>query len=195
MKIGLKVKLVNHNFIQAMTEAGFKNAAELSRASGFHQTVIGKWINLKCCPNASKVIDKLEHILKVPIDFLFPPDLVEAIVKKPETRFYFHKELETLSFDDVDPKLLSYNPSNVEILGKEALKNSLSSIFDSLTEREEKVLRLRFGIDDGYERSLREVGKIFNVNAERVRQIQAKAMQKIKSPHRAKLLEKLKQFL
>ena len=58
-----------------------------------------------------------------------------------------------------------------------------------LTEREEKVLRLRFGLEDGRTRTLEEVGKEFNVTRERIRQIEAKAIRKLKKPNRAKRLK------
>ena len=72
------------------------------------------------------------------------------------------------------------------------LKETLSSVLDSLTPREEKVLRLRFGLDDGRSRTLEEVGKEFNVTRERIRQIEAKALRKLRHPSRSK---KLKDFL
>jgi RNA polymerase primary sigma factor len=72
------------------------------------------------------------------------------------------------------------------------LKEQMDGVLSSLTEREEKVLRLRFGIGDGYPRTLEEVGQIFNVTRERVRQIEAKALRKLRHPTRAR---KLKNFL
>ena len=65
-------------------------------------------------------------------------------------------------------------------------------VLDTLTEREEKVLRLRFGLDDGRARTLEEVGKEFNVTRERIRQIEAKALRKLRHPSRSK---KLKDYL
>ena len=58
-----------------------------------------------------------------------------------------------------------------------------------MTEREEKVLRLRFGLEDGRTRTLEEVGKEFNVTRERIRQIEAKALRKLKHPNRSKRLK------
>jgi len=72
------------------------------------------------------------------------------------------------------------------------LKEQMGGVLDTLTEREKKVLRLRFGIGDGYPRTLEEVGAIFNVTRERVRQIEAKALKKLRHPTRAR---KLKNFL
>ncbi|NLI58975.1 MAG: RNA polymerase sigma factor RpoD [Clostridium sp.] len=72
------------------------------------------------------------------------------------------------------------------------LKEQLIDVLDTLTPREEKVLRLRFGLDDGRARTLEEVGKVFNVTRERIRQIEAKALRKLRHPSRSK---KLKDYL
>jgi len=72
------------------------------------------------------------------------------------------------------------------------LKEQLIDVLDTLTEREQKVLRLRFGLDDGRARTLEEVGKEFNVTRERIRQIEAKALRKLRHPSRSK---KLKDYL
>ena len=74
----------------------------------------------------------------------------------------------------------------------EMLKSELNDVLKTLTEREEKVLRLRFGIDDGQSLTLEEVGKIFGVTRERITQIESKALRKLKHPSRSK---KLKDFL
>ena len=72
------------------------------------------------------------------------------------------------------------------------LKEQLTEVLDTLTPREEKVLRLRFGLDDGRARTLEEVGREFNVTRERIRQIEAKALRKLRHPSRSK---KLRDFL
>ena len=72
------------------------------------------------------------------------------------------------------------------------LKEQLLGVLDTLTPREEKVLRLRYGIDDGKPRTLEEVGREFNVTRERIRQIEAKALRKLRHPSRSK---RLKDFL
>ena len=74
----------------------------------------------------------------------------------------------------------------------ELLKDELNDVLLELTDREEKVLRLRFGLDDGRTRTLEEVGREFNVTRERIRQIEAKALRKLKHPSRSK---RLKDFL
>jgi len=83
-------------------------------------------------------------------------------------------------------------PSPVEAASFTLLKEQLEEVLETLTPREKKVLRLRFGIDDGRARTLEEVGQIFGVTRERIRQIEAKALRKLRHPSRSK---KLKDFL
>jgi len=83
-------------------------------------------------------------------------------------------------------------PAPAEVASHTLLKEQLSDVLSTLTEREEKVLRLRFGLEDGRSRTLEEVGKEFNVTRERIRQIEAKALRKLRHPSRSK---RLKDFL
>ena len=83
-------------------------------------------------------------------------------------------------------------PAPAEAASYALLKEQLIEVLNTLTEREEKVLRLRFGLDDGRARTLEEVGKEFNVTRERIRQIEAKALRKLRHPSRSK---KLKDYL
>ena len=83
-------------------------------------------------------------------------------------------------------------PSPADAASHTLLKEQLGNVLSTLTPREEKVLRLRFGLEDGRSRTLEEVGKEFNVTRERIRQIEAKALRKLRHPSRSK---KLKDFL
>ena len=84
--------------------------------------------------------------------------------------------------EDVD----SVSPQDATIMG--SLKQSLNVVLSSLTDREEKVLKMRFGIDTEMDFTLEEVGKSFSVTRERIRQIEAKALKKLKHPNRKKQL-------
>ena len=105
--------------------------------------------------------------------------------------------LETPIGEEEDSHLGDFIPDNEAPAPAEAasfalLKEQLIEVLSTLTEREEKVLRLRFGLDDGRARTLEEVGKEFNVTRERIRQIEAKALRKLRHPSRSK---KLKDYL
>ena len=83
-------------------------------------------------------------------------------------------------------------PSPQDAATTTMLRDQLFKTLDLLSEREEKVIRLRFGLDDGKIRTLEEVGKVFDVTRERIRQIEAKALRKLRHPKRS---DKLKDFL
>ena len=83
-------------------------------------------------------------------------------------------------------------PAPSDVASHTMLKEQLAEVLSTLTPREEKVLRLRFGLEDGRSRTLEEVGKEFNVTRERIRQIEAKALRKLRHPSRSK---RLKDFL
>ena len=105
--------------------------------------------------------------------------------------------LETPIGEEEDSHLGDFIPDNdspapAESAAFAILKDQLDEVLDSLTLREQKVLKLRFGIDDGRARTLEEVGKQFDVTRERIRQIEAKALRKLKHPSRSK---KLRDFL
>ncbi len=105
--------------------------------------------------------------------------------------------LETPIGEEEDSHLGDFIPDDEILAPSDAatftmLREELIGVLDSLTPREQKVLRLRFGLDDGKPRTLEEVGKEFDVTRERIRQIEAKALRKLRHPSRSK---KLKDFL
>ena len=105
--------------------------------------------------------------------------------------------LETPIGEEEDSHLGDFIPDDEALAPADAashvlLKEQLANVLYTLTPREEKVLRLRFGLEDGRARTLEEVGKEFNVTRERIRQIEAKALRKLRHPSRSK---KLKDFL
>jgi len=105
--------------------------------------------------------------------------------------------LETPIGEEEDSHLGDFIPDEDALAPAEAasfslLKEQLEDVLDTLTDREEEVLRLRFGLDDGKARTLEEVGRVFGVTRERIRQIEAKALRKLRHPSRSK---KLKDYL
>ena len=123
----------------------------------------------------------------------FPVDKVRDILKIAQEPV----SLETPIGEEEDSHLGDFIPDEdasepSEVASFTLLKEQLMSVLSTLTPREEKVLRLRFGIEDGRSRTLEEVGKEFNVTRERIRQIEAKALRKLRHPSRSK---KLRDFL
>jgi len=102
--------------------------------------------------------------------------------------------LETPIGEEEDSHLGDFIPDDIAQAPADAaaftmLKEQLLEVLETLTPREEKVLRLRFGLDDGRQRTLEEVGKEFSVTRERIRQIEAKALRKLRHPSRSKKLK------
>ena len=116
--------------------------------------------------------EKVREIQKIALD---PVSLETPISEEDDSHLGdFIEDKDTLSPDDYTNNQL--------------LKDEINAVLQGLTEREEKVLRLRFGLLDGRTRTLEEVGKEFNVTRERIRQIEAKALRKLKNPNRCKRL-------
>ena len=91
------------------------------------------------------------------------------------------------NFGDFIEDQSAENP--VDMTSYSLLKDKLSEVLSSLTERERKILELRFGLVDGYARTLEEVGKQYKVTRERIRQIEAKALRKLRHPTRVRHLQ------
>ena len=108
----------------------------------------------------------------------------------------FHHEpvsLETPIGEDEDSRLGDFVEDQTSLAPTEAasqqlLKEQIDKVLDELTEREKRVLQLRFGLKDGHTRTLEEVGKEFNVTRERIRQIEGKALRKLRHPTRSRKL-------
>ena len=134
-------------------------------------------------PSADEISEELD----------MPVDKVREIMRVAQEPV----SLETPIGEEEDSHLGDFIPEDEAPAPQDAashtlLKEQLADVLDTLTPREEKVLRLRFGLEDGRSRTLEEVGKEFNVTRERIRQIEAKALRKLRHPSRSK---KLKDFL
>ena len=134
-------------------------------------------------PSADEIAERLD----------MPVDKVREIMRVAQEPV----SLETPIGEEEDSPLGDFIPDEeapvpAEAASQTLLKEQLADVLNTLTPREEKVLRLRFGLEDGRPRTLEEVGKEFNVTRERIRQIEAKALRKLRHPSRSK---KLRDFL
>ncbi|HAQ41491.1 MAG TPA: RNA polymerase sigma factor RpoD [Clostridiales bacterium] len=130
---------------------------------------------------------------EIALEMEMEPDKVREILKIAQEPV----SLETPIGEEEDSHLGDFIPDDEvqapsDVATFTLLKEQLSSVLYTLTDREQKVLRLRFGLDDGRARTLEEVGKEFDVTRERIRQIEAKALRKLRHPSRSK---KLKDYL
>src|SRR5699024_5554947 len=141
--------------------------------------------------------DKVRDILKIAQE---PVSLETPIGEEDDSHLGdFIEEQEAVSPSDhaayellkeqIEDVLDTLNDREENVLG---LRLGRDDVLDTFNDREENVLRLRFGLDDGRTRTLEEVGKVFGVTRERIRQIEAKALRKLRHPSRSK---RLKDFL
>ena len=127
---------------------------------------------------------------EIAVEMEMSPDKVRSILKIAQEAI----SLETPVGDDGDSNFGDFiedkgADSPVNTTAFSVFQEQLDNVLSSLSEREEKVLRLRFGLGDGYPRTLEEVGSVFNVTRERVRQIEAKALRKMRHPTRSRELK------
>ena len=130
-------------------------------------------------PTADEMADEMD----------MPADRVRAVIKMAQQPISLQSPVgdgEDSSFGDFIEDKSTESPS--EITSFTLLRDKLSDVLTSLNERERKVLELRFGLGDGYSRTLEEVGNQFRVTRERIRQIEAKALRKMRHPTRIRQL-------
>lgn len=130
--------------------------------------------------------DEVAAEMKISVDKV---QIIQKVAQEPISLESPVGEEEDSSLGDFIPDMDTLTP--YEYTAKEMLKRELDAVLETLTDREEKVLRMRFGLLDGKQRTLEEVGKEFGVTRERIRQIEAKALRKLRHPSRSK---KLKDF-
>lgn len=131
--------------------------------------------------------EELAVLMDLPIDKVLE---IQKMCQEPlslETRIGEEEDSQLEQF--IEDKM---TPSPAGVMEQYALKDQISESLSTLTEREEGVLRLRFGLDDGIPKTLEEIGEAFGVTRERIRQIEAKALRKLKHPSRSK---RLKEFM
>ena len=131
-------------------------------------------------PSNSEIAEKMgiteQRVIEIQKIALDPVSLESPVGEEEESKIGDFLEDESMK-------------SPVESAAQDILKTQLLAVIETLTPREQKVIRLRYGLDDGHTRTLEEVGKEFNVTRERIRQIEAKALRKLRNPNRAKKLE------
>lgn len=130
--------------------------------------------------------DEIANFLDLPVDKI---KNILAITKEPVSldKPIGHEDEDSLLGDFIEDKA-TISPERMA--ERTLLKKQVDEILQTLTSREERVIRLRFGIDDGYHRTLEEVGNIFSVTRERIRQIEDKALRKLRHPTRSNILMK-----
>jgi len=175
----VKITIRNERLLAAMEGMGYKSVAEFSRNQGLNGVKVREIISGKITPldregNPKELTKEILEILNLTIE--------KAFTEKQLKGFKKH----TFEIKVEEEKLLQIiNPAkNLEIkVIEQEVKNKLSEIFSKyLAPREEKILRMRYGIGLATDHTLEEVGLRFSVNAERIRQIEQRAIRKLKHP-------------
>ena len=150
-----------------------------------------------------ETINKLGSVSKKLMQELGREPSIEEIAKEMNTTVEKISEIQKIAQDPIslespigeeeDSKIGDFiedesSISPIESATRSMLRNQLLAVIETLTPREQKVIRLRYGLDDGYPKTLEQVGQEFNVTRERIRQIEAKALKKLKNPSRSKKL-------
>lgn len=176
MRIRAILRFRNEDLTRKRLMAGFKTQKELADFLSISQNTLSSWETFKDYPKKKKMIEILERTLNCDIDEIFPPEFIKAIKKKigiPLEKVIDVKQLPGYTRGE----LLLPSPEEAYEL-KEKMK-LIENALEMLTEREVKIIKLRFGLGGGQEHTLEEIGQQFRVSGNRIRQIEAKALRKL----------------
>lgn len=182
----VEVRVKNNWFLKKMHAAGFENASQLARASGVPPVAIGQFINLKksgmnAWDGWRKQLIRISETLRCLPEDLIPPKHLKSALARNKSAF-------EVSAQDVE-RLVYHTPETPEgALIKAEAEKVLADALAILSPREERVLRLRYGLDGCGERTLGDVAKAFDVTAARIRQIEQRALRQLKHPSRQRQL-------
>lgn len=204
MRVKVIARFKNADFYDARIRSGFPRQKDLAEALDVAVCTVSNWENFRSCPRGigvegkrpdpilckwdAELVDRLEELLNTPIEILFSDAYIQAVrmrmVRPVEKTFEF------MELPDAYVESHFLLPSPEDIYDKKELKSLIPGLLQSLTEREAAVLTMMFGLEDGVEHTLEEVGREFKVTPERIRQIEAKALRKLKHPSRSRFLIK-----
>ena len=187
------IRVRNNYLLTVLRHHGHDNIAKFCRDTGFSYKTLHGFLRLEYAA-FSKVtkdwrpsVKQLARLLKVEPARLFPPQHFEEALPHHVGRMEMDlAEVQVVLGAQHDPELLP----DQRIERQESLK-VITKAFETLTEREQRVLTLRFGLDGGKAHTYKEIGVIFGITTERIRQIEAKAIRKLKHPSRSDQLREV----
>lgn len=193
-KAPVRLRFIPYNarLIDARKSKGWTQK-EMALLTGLNTTYIGHIETLRVIPR-DDAMDEISAALNLPKDYLFPDTLLEAM----KDGLFGHRvaELEEQHIVRLtEARRAGLLPPGIteeeaiEVADRALLKAQLLKVLHELSPREQKVLELRFGLKDGYSRTYEEVAREFNVTRERIRQIEAKALHKLRHSSRSRKLE------
>jgi RNA polymerase sigma factor (sigma-70 family) len=192
----VKVTVRNNLLLTAMENAGYKTQADFARAAGLSTNQVNELVAMRKPPlgemgdfcETAKVI--MEVLGACPSELWSDEQLVMSLKRNTSNALLHQRELLSI-FGKNATELIGFEPENVEEQENIDLKNLMENTLSTLTPREKKVLQLKFGVDT-QEHTYYEIGNQMDLTAERIRQIEAKALKKMRHPSRS---DDLKQFL
>lgn len=199
MRLALETR-VKHGVLYELTEkmGGSRAVAE---ALGIPVKTFWMWLSLRVHPSDKKIekhwaaIERLclEHLGRlVEVEDIWPAGLRSVLSARMIPRKVVkYLEPEVLSLSGISDRLL---PAVMPEAGENEMAAKMAEVLESLPPKEKRVLVMRFGIEDGRERTLEEIGKSFNVTRERIRRIESSALRKLRHPSRAKKLRPFVDF-
>lgn len=200
-EIAVKVR-VKHGLIYGYMREHGLTWLEMTKKIGISTATFSKILHFKWVPGKyyqnKKTAEKLCNFFQCDLEDILPNELAQQIKNNLEIAklmqegqtVYKEVDIEYLSYDEVSQGLLVYDPRPE--FEKIDLRKNLERVLKTLTPREEKVIKMRFGIGDENEYTLEEVGTELGVTRQRIIEIEAKAIRKIKHPSRAKFLKEFK---
>tara|TARA_R110000868_G_C10972576_1_gene770502 strand:- start:30955 stop:31563 length:609 start_codon:yes stop_codon:yes gene_type:complete len=194
MDYRVEIKVRNENILKVIEKNGYKTIGDFCRLNCImkHVSRIGDLVNLKMSPlNAEGdfwpfIYEITDLLLCSPEDLFSEAQLTMELATNKRTVLMREAEVKMLAQTHNTAPMLE------EIIDQDKVKQMVMEKLDMLTPREAKVLTLRFGLDNCGDHTLDEVSKVFGCNRERVRQIEAKALRKLRHPSRS---EDLKEYL
>lgn len=202
-EIRIEIKPRNNLVLTRMEELGIKTVTELCRRAGFARgsmNAVASIINLKSPPLKSvkgkkRLVEwkdqvlEIANILECEPEELFPEEIKHVIIAREVNVF---AEVNVDQFRRLGgniPKQLVVGTDPEKGLQVQEFEAALNKALETLTPREEKVLKYRFGLEDGQERTINEVAALFALTPERIRGIEAKALQRMRHPMRTRMIK------
>ena len=191
----IKITVKNNLLLTAIEQAGYKSAAEFARAIGLTEQEVSALVALRNAPinqdgefspNAKRIMEALGA---APSDLWTTEQLNMKLKRNTKEDFFSAPTIQAILGGNVaqlEGSVYEESEKPEEVLNKKELKAELEKVLGTLTPRETKVLQLRFGLDGCGEHTLEEIGDMLDIGKERVRQIEAKALRKMRDPSRSK---------
>ena len=182
----VEVKVKNNYLFSMMKSYGIENVSQLGKATGLSLNVLYAYLNLTKTPHTKKghllpSVETLCSFFSCAVDDLFPPQHIENPLEKNSG------VIEANMNELVSSNLLGGGTDPLELLEKQDTPKLLSSMLEKLNPRERMVIKARFGLDGEEEKTLQEIAEVLDVCRSRARQIEAKALRKLRGHHFADL--------